>query len=1058
MRVIRLKFLAAFLAVCMLTTMYTPLTGATVGTSDLDVLVAKMDSIYRTLEDSEKQDIEAAQTKAAALADDSANYALVSEIWDGIDAKLATAGEAPVDQITQDRILELLAYISSIYEPSEHGQGTIAELPPELRATLEQMVALANLSGTIGTITKEDIAEFSLALEGAAWALLPDTYAELVNLAQDKEQMKVLAEQAVDAVFADDFVSDVKNLLVYYGVTKSDMKSVLGKMKAEIDPEKDAAMALLFGYLRSVTYPSHLGNPAKINGFAYNFYEVKVGKISDVPVSSFTWTSSNPKVTVSVVEEEDEILGTLQYLRIASTSGTAETAEIKAEFKDLGAADPYDLLAGRTLFSEKITVGGKSGVSPVTEEVYSLVPGQTVYVQYVLDGFLKGDRTNSAQFDIKYDATVFELAGATVADSVYKMNIPGHVGHNVNGNVGTISYSVAESDPAISYSLYNGVPAYMVVLRVKANAAPGAYEITSPENEIMVFGKNATVAVPVKIAPKTITYNVAAAPLTVKSKQQLSAITVLRGTQLNALNLPVKVTVTLSNDSTIDVPVTWDSGTPSYNANTLGTYKFKGTLNYSGFGNVHLHTGDETITVDVIVWEPDSNTEGGTPPPPTNPDGESNPADQVGKQLDELFGNLPGNSQPNNNLKREAAKVAEKAIKEAAKVDVKENIVVENGVAKLALTADAVKDQFQSIKALADQVNAKLKEKDPNAAPARVVATLSLGAVEGGKAQISLPPELVQAAKENGIDELAIEINGVFISVDVDELGEGTTLDIAEEDGSVADEVTDKPRASGVYTFEFTSSGEAQTFFQNPVDLSLPAEVVGVDPELLTLTKIVDGRTEYYGGKYDQETKTHNASRTNFSTYTVVENKVVFNDIAQVASWAGRGIEVAAAKGIITGRGEGVYDPQSNVTRAEFATLLVKTFGLENPSLKESFEDVKDGEWFQPYVAAAVNNGIVSGRSATEFDPHSSITRAEMATMAANALRQVLNYEDVANVNASLKKFKDAAAVQSWFKASVALMASEGLINGKGQGQFDPNGTSTRAEAAVIIYRLFNLQ
>src|SRR5690606_9948058 len=102
--------------------------------------------------------------------------------------------------------------------------------------------------------------------------------------------------------------------------------------------------------------------------------------------------------------------------------------------------------------------------------------------------------------------------------------------------------------------------------------------------------------------------------------------------------------------------------------------------------------------------------------------------------------------------------------------------------------------------------------------------------------------------------------------------------------------------------------------------------------------------------------------------------------------------------------------------------------------------------------------GIVNGRNATTFDPNAKITRAEMATMAANALKKVLAYSEVADTDAALSKFSDADKINEVLKASVALLTQEAIINGKGDGIFDPNGTSTRAQAAIIIYQLFNLR
>ena len=188
----------------------------------------------------------------------------------------------------------------------------------------------------------------------------------------------------------------------------------------------------------------------------------------------------------------------------------------------------------------------------------------------------------------------------------------------------------------------------------------------------------------------------------------------------------------------------------------------------------------------------------------------------------------------------------------------------------------------------------------------------------------------MQKAKENGIDAINIVVNGITIEVDVNEFKEDTMLNISKVADSVADNATDKKRVSDVYNFEFTTTdGRQVNRFNKPVKVSVPVDVTGVaDPEYLVFVKIVDGEIIPYGGKYNSETGTFDAQRSSFSTYTVIENKVVFKDIASVQSWAGHAIGVTAAKGIVNGKAEGVFAPIDNVTRAEFVKLIVDTFGL----------------------------------------------------------------------------------------------------------------------------------
>src|SRR5690606_32502953 len=130
-------------------------------------------------------------------------------------------------------------------------------------------------------------------------------------------------------------------------------------------------------------------------------------------------------------------------------------------------------------------------------------------------------------------------------------------------------------------------------------------------------------------------------------------------------------------------------------------------------------------------------------------------------------------------------------------------------------------------------------------------------------------------------------------------------------------------------------------------------------------------------------------------------------------------------------------------------------FDLGDATAKENFTDVNASDWFASYVAAAAKAGIINGRSDSEFAPNEAVTRAEMATMAARALKLAKGYRD-ADITVSLKAFNDSGDINESLKAGVALAANKGIIIGEAEGQFNPNGNSTRAQAAVVLYRLIN--
>lgn len=402
-----------------------------------------------------------------------------------------------------------------------------------------------------------------------------------------------------------------------------------------------------------------------------------------------------------------------------------------------------------------------------------------------------------------------------------------------------------------------------------------------------------------------------------------------------------------------------------------------------------------------------------------------------------------------------AVAAIQEALAQAATIDLSAAVKITDGKATPTLTASQLGDIFKTVKELADTANKNLKAAAADAPAVKVIATLDLGTVKADAVSIPLDKDVLAKAKENGIQALAVKVNGVVLTLDADQLGASAAININKLDASALPNKT-LAAASDVYSFGFEVDGKTATAFTKPVEIRLPVTVTGLDQELLSFTKIDGSNLIFKGGKYDAGKKLFVVANKSFSTYAVLENKISFDDIAGVKDWAGRQIAVAAAKGIIDGREEGTFVPAGNVTRAEFAKLIVKTFGLESTTAKESFTDVNVGDWYQPYVAAAAEAGLIDGRAEGIFAPNETITRAELATIASRALTKVKSYKAVEAVETALADLTDASDVNASLKAGVAFAAEQGLVVGQDAGKFNPNAATTRAEAAVVIYRLLN--
>jgi len=168
--------------------------------------------------------------------------------------------------------------------------------------------------------------------------------------------------------------------------------------------------------------------------------------------------------------------------------------------------------------------------------------------------------------------------------------------------------------------------------------------------------------------------------------------------------------------------------------------------------------------------------------------------------------------------------------------------------------------------------------------------------------------------------------------------------------------------------------------------------------------------------------------------------------------WAKTDICEAASLGIIEGVAKGRFAPNLTVTRTEFTVMLARA--LQLPAIEdEASRSFRDHEsipaWARPMIKAALAEGFVNGYPDETFRPDNTITRTEMAVMLSRAMKWDTH-------NKQKLSFTDAASVPAWAIPYVALVNERGLVQGRGGNLFVPDGTTTRAEAAVVLLRLWN--
>lgn len=175
--------------------------------------------------------------------------------------------------------------------------------------------------------------------------------------------------------------------------------------------------------------------------------------------------------------------------------------------------------------------------------------------------------------------------------------------------------------------------------------------------------------------------------------------------------------------------------------------------------------------------------------------------------------------------------------------------------------------------------------------------------------------------------------------------------------------------------------------------------------------------------------------------------KTAFSDVK--GHWAEEDISYLYNKGIVNGKTKELFEPESSVTRAELVALLVRS-ARQSGEADYSFKDTAPDAWYTGALKAAVKNGIV--QNGESFRPNDSVTREEMAAMLMRTYRA-----SGKSAAAESAGFNDDENISAWAAEDVKAAAGLKLLNGMPDGTFCPKETLTRAQAAAVIRRMYDL-
>lgn len=189
---------------------------------------------------------------------------------------------------------------------------------------------------------------------------------------------------------------------------------------------------------------------------------------------------------------------------------------------------------------------------------------------------------------------------------------------------------------------------------------------------------------------------------------------------------------------------------------------------------------------------------------------------------------------------------------------------------------------------------------------------------------------------------------------------------------------------------------------------------------------------------------------TSGGEYKVETKSFEFADTA--SNWAKDYISYVAVRGKVSGIGDNQFAPDRNVTRAEFLKMIFGALDIEVKDAKATVSDVKDTDWFAPYVAFATESGIVKGYEDGTFKPNNQITRQEMMVM----LARCLEYKGIKTQPGKIS-FSDKSDLADWAKDATSRIVESGIITGFEDGTLQPLLNTRRSDCAVVMMRCIKL-
>ena len=173
-----------------------------------------------------------------------------------------------------------------------------------------------------------------------------------------------------------------------------------------------------------------------------------------------------------------------------------------------------------------------------------------------------------------------------------------------------------------------------------------------------------------------------------------------------------------------------------------------------------------------------------------------------------------------------------------------------------------------------------------------------------------------------------------------------------------------------------------------------------------------------------------------------------FTDVTEGDDWFYDAVAYVYENGIMAGTSETTFEPYMELDRAMAAQLFYNLEGKPTVTGDSAFTDVTSGHWAVDAITWAAQNDIVAGIGGGLYDPDSNVTREQFAVM----LYKYARFKDYdLTATGDLTRFPDAGSISSWAETALSWANGKGLINGHENGTIDPKGSTIRAQAASIM-------